>query len=57
MPESVFPEISAAETDRSNNGRGFKGPGGEHSRTMESKSGPSELLRSLYPRARGRLQM
>ena len=29
MPKSMFPEISAEETERSKNGKGFKGPGGE----------------------------
>ena len=30
MPRSMFPEISTEETERSKNGKGFKGPGGEH---------------------------
>ena len=29
MPRSMFPEISIEETERSMNGKGFKGPGGE----------------------------
>ena len=32
MPRSMFPEISTEETERSRNGKGFKGPGGEHIR-------------------------
>ena len=30
MPRSMFPEISPEETERSKNGKGFTGPGGEH---------------------------
>ena len=30
MPRSIFPEIGIRQTDRSKNGKGFKGPGGEH---------------------------
>ena len=30
MPRSMFTEISTEETERSKNGKGFKGPGGEH---------------------------
>ena len=30
MPRSMFPERSTEETERSKNGKGFKGPGGEH---------------------------
>ena len=30
VPRSMFPEISTEETERSKNGKGFKGPGGEH---------------------------
>ena len=30
MPWSMFLEISTEETERSKNGKGFKGPGGEH---------------------------
>ena len=30
MSRSMFPQISTEETERSNNGKGFKGPGGEH---------------------------
>ena len=29
MPRSMFPEISTEETERSKNGKGFNGPGGE----------------------------
>ena len=30
MPRSMFPEISTEETERSKNGKGFEGLGGEH---------------------------
>ena len=30
MPRNMFPDISTEETERSKNGQGFKGPGGEH---------------------------
>ena len=30
MPRNMFPEISTEETERSKNGKGFKGRGGEH---------------------------
>ena len=30
MPRSMFPEISTEEMEKSKNGKGFKGPGGEH---------------------------
>ena len=30
MPKSMFPEISTEETERLKNGKGCKGPGGEH---------------------------
>ena len=30
MPRSMFPEIGIIQTERSKNGKGFKGPGGEH---------------------------
>ena len=30
MPRSMFPEIPTEETERSKNGKGFKGPGGEN---------------------------
>ena len=30
MPKSMFPEIGIRQMDRSKNGKGFKGPGGEH---------------------------
>ena len=32
MPKGMFPEISMEETERSKNGKGFKGPGGEHNK-------------------------
>ena len=56
MPKSMFPEISSEESERSQNGKGFDGPGGDHIRITDSKSCPSELLRDLYARARGRSQ-
>ena len=30
IPRSIVHEISTEETERSKNGKGFKGPGGEH---------------------------
>ena len=30
MPRSMFPEIGIRQTERSKNGKGFKGPGGEN---------------------------
>ena len=30
MPRSMFPEIGIRQTEMSKNGKGFKGPGGEH---------------------------
>ena len=30
MPRSTFPEMSTEESERSKDGKGFKGPGGEH---------------------------
>ena len=30
MPRSMFPERPTGETESSKNGKGFKGPGGEH---------------------------
>ena len=30
MPRSMFPEIDIRQTERSNNEKGFKGPGGEN---------------------------
>ena len=30
MPRSMFSEIPAEETERSQKGQGFRGPGGEH---------------------------
>ena len=30
MPRSLFPEISTEKAERSKNGKGFEGPGGEH---------------------------
>ena len=30
MPRSMLPEISIEETERSKNGKRFKGPGGKH---------------------------
>ena len=35
MPGSMFPETSTEETERSKNGKGFKGPGGEHIKKYE----------------------
>ena len=37
MPRTMFPKISAEETERSNDGKWFKGPGGEHIKTKDSK--------------------
>ena len=56
MPRNMFPEISTEETERSKNGKGFKGPGRSPSRTMGSRSCPSELLRDVCARAHGRSQ-
>ena len=33
MPRSVFSEISTEESEKSKNGKGFEGPGGEHIRS------------------------
>ena len=30
MPRSMFPEMEIRQTERSKNGKGFKGPGGEN---------------------------
>ena len=30
MPRNMFPGISTEERERSSNGKGFEGPGGEH---------------------------
>ena len=58
MPKNLFPEISTEETERSKNGKGFKGPrGGSTSRTTVSSSRPSELQRDSCVRARGRSEM
>ena len=56
LPRSMFPEMSTEETERSDNGEGFKGQDESTSSIMGSRSCPSELLKDLYVRARGRLQ-
>ena len=57
MPKSMFPAISTEDTETTKNGKGFKRTEGEHIKNMDSRSCPSELLRSLYARARDKLQM
>ena len=55
MPRRMFPEISTEETERSKMKKGSKDQEERTSRTMGSKSCPSELLKDSFARARGRL--
>ena len=45
MPKSMFPEIYTEETETSKNGKGSKDQERSTSRTMDSRSCPSELLK------------
>ena len=45
IPKSMFTEISTEEAERSKNGKGFKGQDESISRSMDSRSCPSELIR------------
>ena len=45
MPQNMFTEIATEETERSNNGKGSKDPEESTSRTVDSSSCPSELLK------------
>ena len=56
MLRSMFSEIFTAETERSKNGNGFEGPGGEHITNYGQQVMSVRLLRDLYARARDRLQ-
>ena len=57
MPRSLFPEVSNRATERSKNGKkGSMDQEKSTSRTTDIKSCPSELLKDMYARARGRSQ-
>ena len=54
MPRSMFPEIGIRQTERSKNGKGFKGPGGENIKNHGQQVMSDWTLRDLCARAHGR---
>ena len=54
MPRSMFPEIGIRQTERSKNGKGCKGPGGENIKNYGQQIRPTGPLRDSCARARGK---
>ena len=52
MPRSMFPETGIRKTERSKNGKGFKGPGGENIKScgqqVMSVRTPEEFVRASH---------
>ena len=57
MPRSIIPTHPQRKRKDPAMGRGSNDQQESTSRTMDSRSCPSELLRRLYARARSRVQM
>ena len=54
MPRSMFPEIGIRQTERSKNGKGFKGPGGENIKNYGQQVMSVRTPEGLCARAHGR---